>query len=79
MTEGLYANRQYKYTVFRMQSSDKRIILEHYNALNRTDYQNIEDLTITTLENAVYLAMKNDVAFLLDTRMILLRSRSKAS
>lgn len=79
MTEELYANRQYKYTVFRMLYSDKRIILELYNALNRTDYQNIEDLTITTLENAVYLAMKNDVAFLLDTRMILLRSRSKAS
>ena len=79
MTEELYANRQYKYTVFRMLYSDKRIILERYNALNRTDYQNIEDLTITTLENAVYLAMKNDVAFLLDTRMILLRSRSKAS
>ena len=53
MTEELYANRQYKYTVFRMLYSDKRIILELYNALNRTDYQNIEDLTITTLENAV--------------------------
>ena len=69
MSEELYANRKHKDTVFRMLYSDKRAILELYNALNGTDYQNPDDLTVTTLENAVYLSMKNDVSFLLDERM----------
>lgn len=58
MNEELYANRRHKDTVFRMLYSDKRAILELYNALNGTDYQNPDDLTVTTLENAVYLSMK---------------------
>ena len=76
MSEELYANRKHKDTVFRMLYSDKRAILELYNALNGTDYQNPDDLTITTLENAVYLAMKNDVSFLLDARMTLYEHQS---
>ena len=76
MSEELYANRKHKDTVFRMLYSDKKAILELYNALNGTDYQNPDDLTITTLENAVYLAMKNDVSFLLDARMTLYEHQS---
>ena len=71
MSEAVYANRKYKDTVFRMLFDDKKAILELYNALNGTDYQNPDDLTVTTLENAVYMAMKNDVSFLLDERMTL--------
>ena len=76
MSEELYANRKHKDTVFRMLYSDKRAILELYNALNGTDYQNPDDLTVTTLENAVYLSMKNDVSFLLDERMTLYEHQS---
>ena len=76
MNEELHANRKHKDTVFRMLYSDKRAILELYNALNGTDYQNPDDLTITTLENAVYMAMKNDVSFLLDERMTLYEHQS---
>ena len=76
MNEELHANRKHKDTVFRMLYSDKRAILELYNALNGTDYQNPDDLTITTLENAVYMAMKNDVSFLLDARMTLYEHQS---
>ena len=57
MSEELHANRKHKDTVFRMLYSDKKAILELYNALNGTDYQNPDDLTITTLESAVYMAM----------------------
>ena len=39
--------------------------LKLYNAINQTDYQNPDDLTVTTLENAIYLGMKNDVSFVL--------------
>ncbi len=76
MSEELYANRKHKDTVFRMLYSDKRAILELYNALNGTDYQNPDDLTVTTLENAVYMTMKNDVSFLLDERMTLYEHQS---
>ena len=54
----------------------KKAILELYNALNGTDYQDPDDLTVTTLENAVYMAMKNDVSFLLDARMTLYEHQS---
>ena len=76
MSEAVYANRKHKDTVFRMLYSDKRAVLELYNALNGTDYQNPDDLTVTTLENAVYMAMKNDVSFLLDERMTLYEHQS---
>ena len=43
----------------------KRYALELYNAINRSDYKNINDLEIITLSDAIYLKMKNDVAYLL--------------
>ena len=76
MSEAVYANRKHKDTVFRMLFDDKKAILELYNALNGTDYQDPDDLTVTTLENAVYMAMKNDVSFLLDARMTLYEHQS---
>lgn len=42
----------------------KKYALELYNAINRTDYRNLSDLEIITLEDAVYIKMKNDVAYL---------------
>ena len=63
--ERLYVKREYKDTVFRMLFGKKKNLLELYNGLNGTDYQNEEELEIYTLENAVYMGMKNDVSFLL--------------
>ena len=37
---------------------------ENYNALNGTDYSNEEELTVTTLEDVVYISVKNDLSFL---------------
>ena len=34
------------------------------NAVNETNYTNEEDLEINTLENVIYLKMKNDISFL---------------
>ena len=76
MREEIYANRTHKDTVFRRLYSDKRNILELYNAMNGTDHQDPDDLTVTTMENAVYLAMKNDVSFLLADRMTLYEHQS---
>ena len=43
--------------------------MELYNALNDSAYNSPEDLTICTLENAIYMNFKNDISFLLDSEM----------
>ncbi len=47
--------RNYRDTVFRMIFREKKNLLSLYNALNDTTYENVDDLEITTLENAVYM------------------------
>ncbi len=49
---------------------EKKELLELYNALNGTDYQNQEELEVYTLENAIYLGVKNDISFLPDSELI---------
>ena len=70
------ANRNYKDTVFRLLFSDKVRLLELYNAVSGKHYTNPDDLEIVTLENAVYLGFKNDLAFLLDTGIYLYEHQS---
>ena len=59
------ADRKYKDRVFRAVFKEKKDLLELYNALRGSDYTNPEDLEINTLENAVYMKMKNDLSFLI--------------
>ena len=70
------ANRKYKDTVFRMLFSNKENLLSLYNAINRTAYENLEDLEIVTLKNAVYMGMKNDLAFIIDMNLFLYEHQS---
>lgn len=63
--EGVKINRRYKGTLFRMIFQEKKNLLELYNALHNTSYINEEELKIVTLDNAIYMNMKNDVAFLM--------------
>ena len=70
------ANRNYKDTVFRMLFSDRKNLLSLYNAVNQRDYKNPEDLEIITLENAIYMGMKNDLAFIMDTNLYLYEHQS---
>lgn len=46
-------------------AQDREALLELYNALNGTDYQDASQLQVVTIENAVYVMMKNDLAFIL--------------
>ena len=75
-TGGLISDRRYKDTIFRMLFSDKKNLLELYNAVSGRHYDNPEDLQIVTLENAVYMGMKNDLAFLLSTGIYLYEHQS---
>jgi len=70
------ANRQYKDTVFRMLFSEKENLLSLYNAVTGKAYQNADDLKIVTLENAIYMGMKNDLAFMLETNIYLYEHQS---
>ena len=72
----LYANRRYKDTIFRMLFSEKKNLLELYNAVSGKNYDNADDLQIVTLENAVYMGMKNDLAFIVDTGLFLYEHQS---
>lgn len=68
--------RNYKDTVFRMLFSDKNMLLLLYNAINGTNYTDPEVLTITTLENAVYMTVKNDVSCMVDMKLDLYEHQS---
>ena len=70
------ANHQYKDTVFRMLYRDKANLLSLYNAVNDRNYTNPEELQIVTLENAIYMGMKNDLAFIIDTNLFLYEHQS---
>ena len=60
--------RDYKDTLFRLLFRDRNRLLSLYNAVNGTSCSSPEDPTVVTLENAVYMNMKNDVAFLPDLK-----------
>ena len=42
----------------------KNWTLSLYNAINGTNYQNPDDIEFNTIEDALYLGMKNDVSFI---------------
>ena len=69
-------NRQYKDRLWRMIFNNKEDLLQLYNAINHTDYQNPDDLEVNTLENVLYLSMKNDVSFLVGGTMNLYEHQS---
>lgn len=68
--------RNYKDTVFRMLFREKENLLSLYNALNGTNYEDTDDLEITTLENAVYMNYKNDISFVFDFELLLYEHQS---
>ncbi len=69
-------NRNYKDTVFRLLFQDRRKLLSLFNAMNGTSYNEPEALEIVTLQNAVYMSIKNDLSFLLAFQMYLYEHQS---
>lgn len=76
MEELLKVVREYKDTVFKMLYRDKRELLKLYNALNHTNYDNFEELEVCTLENAIFMNVKNDVSFLVNSVLNLYEQQS---
>ena len=75
-SEALPVNRTFKSTLFIMLFEDKKNLLELYNAITGKHYADPELLEINTLENAIYMSMKNDVSFLIDGRLSLYEHQS---
>ena len=71
--------RNYKDTLFRMIFSDKEALLSLYNAMSGNDYDDPEELEIVTLENAIYMNKKNDLAFVIDSSLNLYEHQSTDS
>ena len=70
------ANRNYKDRLFRFVFKNKKDLLDLYNAINGTDYDNPEELEVNTLGNVLYLSMKNDLSFLIDAELNLYEHQS---
>ena len=69
-------NRTYKSTLFIMLFQDKHNLLELYNAVSGKHYTDPGVLEINTLENAIYMTVKNDISFLIDGRLSLYEHQS---
>lgn len=76
MEESVTVNRTYKDRLFKIIFEDKKELLNLYNALTGKDYQNPDELEINTLEDVIYIHLKNDVSFILDERQNLFEQQS---
>lgn len=72
----MHANPKYKDSLFRALFKSKKYLLNLYNALNESDYENEEELEIVTLEYYFYIKVKNDLAFVLDSNLCLYEHQS---
>ena len=72
-------NKKYKDRLFRLIFQDRKDLLELYNAVNNSNYTDPEELTITTIEDVVYMGMKNDLSFLIDDVLNLYEHQSSFS
>ena len=65
-------NKAYKDSVFRKLFHDKEKLLELYSALSGRTYSKDTEIQIVTLDEAIFGDRKNDLAFIIDGRLIIL-------
>ena len=66
MQESVTINRTYKDRLFKIIFEDKKKLLSLYNALTGKNYQNPDELEINTIDDVIYMHLKNDMSFILD-------------
>ena len=74
-------NRTYKDSLFRFifkgdNEKSRRWLLSLYNALRGSNYEDSSQLEITTLEDVIYISVKNDLSFLINDEMYLFEHQS---
>lgn len=74
--QNIHVNRNHKDSLFRKVFRKKKDLLALYNALNGTSYENEEELEINTLDNVLYMSVKNDVSCIIGCTMNLYEHQS---
>ena len=74
--QNIQGNRNHKDSLFRKVFRKKSDLLALYNAINGTNYDNEDDLEINTLDNALYMTVKNDVSCIVGCTMNLYEHQS---
>ncbi len=69
-------NMQHKDRLFKKVFESKADLLDLYNAINGTDHKNPEDIEVSTIENFIFMTMKNDISFLIANVMNLYEQQS---
>ena len=72
----IFVKRKYKDILFRYVFREKKELLQLYNTINQTKYTNEDDLVITTMEDVIYIGMKNDLSFIIVNEMNLYEHES---
>ena len=75
----LRVRRKYKDQLFRFLFRDKKDLLALYNAVNGSSYTNPEELEIITLDDVIFMKLKNDLSFMIANRMNLYEHQSTYS
>ena len=60
----VFVQKKYRDALFRRIFNEKSVLLELYNALNQTDYDDADELIFYTIDDVIYLGYKNDVSFI---------------
>lgn len=71
-----HKDRLFKAIFGRDTADSKKWRLELYNALNGTQLTNPDELKMNTIENVIYISMKNDISFLVDDQICLYEQQS---
>ncbi len=72
-------NREYKDRLFKFifgNEKNKEWTLSLYNAINDSDYTDAESIKFTTVDDALYISMKNDVSFLISQTLMFFEQQS---
>lgn len=75
----LFLNRRYKDVLFRRLFRDKKDLLDLYNALNGSTYTDFEALEVVTLEDVIFMKMKNDLSFIIGSSINLYEHQSSCN
>lgn len=68
--------KKYKDTVFRLLYSEPSRALSLYNSISNTEYDDPAMLQFNTLENAIYMNVKNDLSFLVANQLSIYEHQS---
>ena len=75
-TQRTYKDRLFKF-IFGNEEY-KEYALDLYNAVNGSSYEDVNELTFTTIDDILFMGMRNDVSFLVEANMTLYEQQSSA-